>query len=706
MKVRIAPNKASRGLTHLTHLMLPVLGALMTAACMPLSSLDFDSSQPEMVAFNSCGEVASYLKQQAVFKAGLQQNAFKSGSVFSTMGFVSEAPSLDTGSTPDTSAGQLTFSETNLQEAGVDEADLFKVDGTHAFAIHGNKLVIIEALGNKDPEKGGVLQITGGQVVAEVAIAGAPFEMFLVDNRVIVMTRTTQQQVKLLVGASAADRPAGSQLVNALVYDVTERTKPVLEREVILEGEYLSSRRIGNQVYIVGRSMLEGPTADSPISSDIAWLVQRRLAINSAGLESWLPNYYDVSPNGDGTVQSEVSSVDCTRTYASRATNGDQTLGILNFDVSDAKSPIRTTTIIGDGAVVYASTESIIIALTNYGELTYGDKNPSGGSGVDLFSDFGLFGDDTGIGWSDPETETTDTTSPGGRELTYLHRFTLGEEGDVKYQATGTVPGWILNQFSISEYEGSVRVATQKDRGGWEAESMVFVLQQRAKAGILRAPAGAQSEFLDIVGELRGIGTGEDLYAARFKKDVGYLVTFQEMDPLWVVDLRDPTKPRLRGELWIPGFSTYLHPIENSQLLGVGRDGPDGGIKVSLFDVSDLDWPRAVDEEVVGGWGSESEALDEHRAFRYLPEQHLMMLPMTHSSEEGLYVYSVNSGSGLDLLTRISHREMTDTPSTGSTIRRAYQIGDYFYAYSAAGVSITQLNTLETVATIDLPDAR
>ena len=693
--------------------LLPIVFlAFLSTACMPLGQdLVYDSSQPELVAFSSCGDLQNFLQVQAFAKSQFHQSAFFAGTNYDSLGFMGAAPLDSSGATIPTP--DSLFSQTNLQEMGVDEADIFKVDATHAFALHGDRLVIIGAEGELAPDGDVMLQIEDAAVVADVEVPGEPIEMFLADNRVIVITHTTHQDVALLVGASAPSRPSSTSVLEAVVFDVSDRSKPVIAREVAIEGEYLASRRIGDHVYFITRSPFEGPDFESPISGETAWLLGQQAAIRSASLDAWLPYQYDVSRDSDGAVSAaSVDTVDCTSTYSSKATNGDQALTVTEIDIADPKRAPKTTTILGDGAVVYASTDSIVVALTNYGELVYGEEDTSS-TDTSLFTDFfgdeddDWFFDDDFSDWEDEEDDWSDDGSlndPAGREVTYVHRFRIEDDGSVNYHATGSVEGWILNQFSLSEYQGYVRVATMKNRGASDAESMIHVLQTTAKSGVLQAPLGNQSDFLNQVGYIGEIGYGEDLYAARFKQDVAYLVTFREWDPLHIIDLREPTSPRERGELEIPGFSTYLHPIANNQLLAVGRAGEDDGIKISHFDVSDLDNPRVIDEETYGFWGAESEALDEHHAFAYFEDVQLMALPMDLGSEKGMYTFGVNEQVGFSFMKRIDHSEYAESDSA-NMLRRTYRIGDFVYLYSAAGVTIHDIGTMNLVTAVDLEDA-
>ncbi len=670
-------------------LMMVLAGVAVAASgCLPLDELGFDASRPEMVAFQTCGELESFLKAQALTKASWQQTAFSTGTLFNAQGFATSSPT-STSPEPGSPAvtASLSYSETNLQEQGVDEADFFKVDGTHAFAIHGTKMVIIEAFGERDPVSGGILQIDGGAVVSETLVPGMPFEMFLRDDHAVVLSRNVHRNVALQV-EGAPERPSGTSLVSVLVYDVSNRKAPQLVREAAIEGEYLSSRRVGDNVFIVARSPFNGPQPTESLLGDVGFLFTQRNNIQRARLDAWMPYVYDISRT-DATG-SKVEQADCTKTYASRATNGDQAISILSVNLGDLAAPAKTTTILGDGAVLYGSKESLIVALTNYAELTYGGTSSSGSSSSGFFD-----------WWDDGGEWVDDTpTSISGRELTYLHRFTFDNSGLVRYHATGKVKGWILNQFSISEHRGYVRVATMVGRDEWDSESMVHVLQPRDKTGLLQAPIGDATEFLDVIATVGGIGRDQDLYATRFQGDLGYLVTFREVDPLWIVDLTTPSAPRLRGMLEIPGYSTYLHPIANDKILAVGRGGTNSGIKISLFDVSNLDRPTAVRERTEGSGSAESEALTEHRAFRYLPESQLLFIPIDQLSGKRLHAYRINNG--IEPAGTFEHRTMAG--SGDERIRRTYRIGDYLYAYSRVGVSIIDLPALRTVAEIDLSD--
>jgi hypothetical protein len=212
--------------------------------------------------------------------------------------------------------------------------------------------------------------------------------------------------------------------------------------------------------------------------------------------------------------------------------------------------------------------------------------------------------------WSDGQTQ------PG----TVIHQFALGDSEKVRYSATGAVKGYLLNQFSMDERDGYLRVATTTGprwsiwEGEGRSESHIHVLQQEGKT-------------LRVVSAISGIGKGEQIFAVRFIGDKGYVVTFRWTDPLFIIDLSDPLKPVMRGELEVPGFSTYIHPLADGYLLTIGRDGV-WRLQLSLFDVSDPDTPLRRFSETVGGYGSYSPAMVDHHAFNYFPSKSLLSLPV------------------------------------------------------------------------------
>ncbi len=231
-----------------------------------------------------------------------------------------------------------------------------------------------------------------------------------------------------------------------------------------------------------------------------------------------------------------------------------------------------------------------------------------------------------------------------GGSRTDVHRFDLGGDGPATYTGSGRAPGHLLNQFSLSERDGALRLVTTLDGTG-----VVMPVEPGIGGGIseddvatsdIVAPMGQSSArltvldtdgTLDEIGHLDGMGIGETVHSVRFLDDIAYLVTFRQVDPLYAVDLSDPRNPRLLGELKIPGFSEYLHPVGDGLLLGVGREvdpatGIDGGLKISLFDVSDPVQMAEVDQIIVAN--ASSAISDDHKAFTWDPVRRRAIIPV------------------------------------------------------------------------------
>lgn len=259
---------------------------------------------------------------------------------------------------------------------------------------------------------------------------------------------------------------------------------------------------------------------------------------------------------------------------------------------------------------------------------------------------------------------------------TEIHRFDVSDPTKTVYRASGAVPGFILNHYALSEHEGKLRVASTEEPN-WatttESQSTVTVLDQ-------------QGNRLVRVGSVSGLGKGERIYAVRFMGDQGYVVTFRQIDPLYTLDLKDPTAPKVVGELKIPGYSAYLHPVGEGRLLGIGREG--SSVQASLFDVSNPASPQRLAVHPFGTGNTPVES--ESHAFLYWPKSNLAVIPLQTYGEtpfQGAAGIAVGANT-LGEVGRVVHQ----TAERGQVpIERSFVIGDRLYTLSYLGVQSSSL---------------
>ncbi|MEE9224067.1 MAG: beta-propeller domain-containing protein, partial [Thermoplasmata archaeon] len=299
---------------------------------------------------------------------------------------------------------------------------------------------------------------------------------------------------------------------------------------------------------------------------------------------------------------------------------------------------------------------------------------------------------------------------------TVIHKIAINE-GRISYVASGIVPGRILNQFSMDEHKGYFRIATTT--GGWwrdESKNNVYVM----------------NKDMETVGKLEGLAPGETIYSARFFGNRCYLVTFKKIDPFFVIDLRNPESPKVLGKLKIPGFSTYLHPYDENHVIGIGKNADDQGdfawfqgLKMSLFDVTNVYRPKEIAKIDIGDRGTQSEALYDHKAFLFDKSRDLLIIPIQlHEVDEskysgeippnaygefvtqGAFVFKLTIEDGFELKGTISHMdENWENPYTywrGPFVRRSLYIEDNIYTVSNGMVKINDMDTLAEIKTVDL----
>ena len=626
--------------------------------------------------FDGCGALLDHVRAQASASAA----AF--GMAASKGGFLmADELAAVAGRAPQASAGDAAsparrdgtggapagFSGTNVAEAGVDEPDTVKTDGRRIFAVARGRLQALEVTEGR-PRLAGSLLLPGS----------GPHDLLLAGDRLLV--RSSQWAAQPLVGRRSlvadAAVPGAERTVLSLL-DVSDPAGPRVISTLEVDGRVVGARMVGDVARVVTAA---GPTGFAPVfpegptAGDAARAAEaNRHQIEASTRENGLPPFRldgaGAGPGADpGTeAKSDPSGllVDCDRVSRPAEFSGLGTISVLTFDLSEGLGTGDATSVLADGETVYASTEALYVATNRFTAV------PDGG----------------------------DVQAPAAPEMTTeIHKFDITGDGPARHVASGRVRGRLLNQFSMSEHDGRLRVATTDGfaRGpgsgsGSGSESLVTVLEDRG-AGDLTA-----------VGEVADLGRGEQIYAVRFLGEVGYVVTFRQTDPLYTIDLSDPARPRVVGELKIPGYSAYLHPLGDGLLLGVGQDatgeGRRIGAQVSLFDVSDPARPERLDQAPLGQGAAAAEF--DHHAFLWWAPLRLAVLPVQSYEPVpfgGAVGLSVGRQDGITEVGRVNHGRGA---ATGSPVSRSLVVGEALFTLSEDGIlasSAAGLSPLSWVA--------
>jgi hypothetical protein len=598
-------------------------------------------------------------------------------------------------------AAAADHSGTNTQVAGVDEGDVVETDGQHLFVLAGDGIDVLSA-------------VPAGAVapLAHVTIAGTETALLLRDTRLTVISRVDAAVPAVEDGfAPATIRAGGWQPRTAVtVLDVSNAAAPTVLERTEIDGWFISARAIADRVIVVtgdgidiptpafiaapgtgdpveppillagaagatvsvtsvaegdateGDGTDAGSTADGPIATTglvamppIWWSAGTwegeaayRARLEAAWTAGVLPRFS--VDGGDGAVDGGTLAA-AGRTYLPVDPDSGDLLAVATFDVGDdVPGPASVTSVAGVTGTVYASTSSLYVSATAWGN------------------------------WWDAADEAVTTN---------VYKFDLAD-ASAPLVSMGAVPGQVLDQFSLDEHDGLLRVATTRWSSGDDGSSSgVYVLRDHGGN-------------LSIVGAVDRLAPGERIYSTRFVGDRAYVSTFRQIDPFFVIDLSEPSAPRVEGELKVPGYSSYLQPLDDTHVLGIGRDvDPESGrvlgVQVSLFDVSNPSAPgrSAVHTFPGDGWESWSEALFDHHAVSWFPEQGILTLPGSRFTGDGttdsLWVLRVDLGpaAGFTLLGEIGHE---------SPVLRSVRIGGFLYSISTDEVQAHPLSDPAVVA--------
>ncbi|WP_449060455.1 beta-propeller domain-containing protein [Planomonospora algeriensis] len=604
--------------------------------------------------------------------------------------------------------GAPEHSTTNTHEAGVDEPDLVKTDGKRVITVNRGVLRVVDAATRK---------VTGTLRLVEAEQAWAPADLLVSGDRALV----------LFSGGGIIPYGATAKLVPSpgpryVLVDLSGEPKAI--GSITPNGSHVDARMVGSTVRLVVRSQpaLTFPDA-GPDATDAERTRRNVEAVKAAPVEAWLPTYEVTGADG----RTEKRTVDCGRVSHPREYTGASMLTVHSLDLAGGERALAETAPIGvaaDGDTVYGTGSSLYV--TSNPRSWWGrpidsviieeEPEPRPRSTI-VEQEPKPLPDSTAQspappGGVAPEVEPTPaeetvtmpprTETPGPAatpvpppEETEIHRFDVTAPGAPRYAASGRVPGRLLNQYSLSEHEGHLRVATTLETGK-TSSSTVYALK---------------ADTLAEVGRVGGLGEGERIYSVRFIGPVGYVVTFKQVDPLYVLDLRDPAAPRKTGELKITGYSAYLHPAGDGRLIGIGQEASEQGrtlgTQVSLFDVRDPANPRRLARFFQKDSGSEAE-WDPH-AFLYWAPTGTAVLPLNtwNGSEQtnGAALVLTVGDAAVTRAGTVAHPapkpvEDTRIAPYDPGIRRSIVIGDALWTVSDLGLAVNALGGLDKRAWI------
>lgn len=658
-----------------------------------------DNALSEMNA--QLDQLAEQAKQPG-FGQWYGEGDYANGGIGTSTGSGMEAGGPTAPSTDDSLGGPREHSETNTQVAGVDEADIVKTDGRTIYLIHGDKLIFLDA---NTP--------ASLAIDSSVDIEGQPSEMFLTDDKIVVYSSVAGAEIYAAAGVTDPSSGSsgggissgsggwetgamppdyyggyyGPSLTKITVLTHEGATANVV-KELYFEGSYLSSRRVDSHVRTVlsgGQRQLPlsywpsvSPTTPEGWASAIAQLRQQNTTvIESSTMTDLLPRRF---MKVNDSVKLLPPSCEDTYTPGQGTTNYGMTQ-VESIDLDHLSKLPAETTIVGAAGAVYSNEDAMYLAMPAY------SASSVGGAGVAM---------------DGPVMSSYET-------LTYLHKFNLeADPAKPQYTAFGSVKGQVKDQFSMDEREGVLRIATTSDSGWNDSSNSVYTLGQ----------SGAD---LKQLGAIEGLAPTERIYSVRFVGDRGYVVTFRQVDPLFVIDLATPSAPKVLAELKIPGFSNYMHPIDDGdRLLTIGSEanemGQVQGLALQVFDVRDAANPKLEHKYVFSDYEySSSEAQYNAKAFTFYKDT--LAIPFSGYKNDGNYgttlqLFRVTGAEGITPLGAIDHSGFFNAETSygycggyyGSEVRRGLFIEDNIYTVSYGGVTVNALSDLTTpIASVALP---
>jgi uncharacterized secreted protein with C-terminal beta-propeller domain len=618
---------------------------------------------------------------------------------------VSANSSTNAGSTPSDASGQ-DYSTTNDQEAGVDEPDMVKTNG--------QLMVILR----QQPQGLQVLDVGGTAPVLDGFLAFPQFSgldgMFLVgQDAVVIGSEASPSQpvnytsnggpVALPYAPLREVNPGGPMIpasgaapsvvlpvgtvassTDVVVVSLANPQVPSVVNTFSFQGQEQAARLINGQVVLTLTNQPRLPWvyagSGSPAAQKAATAANRAV-IRSSKASEWLPSTTVTTGRGK-SAKTVMRGASCAGTYHTASSSGLGTVSVVSLDpTSDA--PGNEVTVVGNAENVYVSATQLYVATTGWRYQSGWTCPPSPFEACPM------------------EPADVPAGPPSDGASTDIYGFDISNPSEPQYIGSGSVPGTLIGQYAMSEYDGYLRVATTVGEptpapvdGGTAppqlSDNVVSVLQ-------------AQDNALVVVGKLEGLGSGEKIYSVRFEGALGYVVTFNQVDPLYVVNLSNPVQPVLAGQVSLSGYSSFLQPLSTGLLLGVGQAvdqtlAPQG-LQVEVFDVSDPASPSLVSQQQLSSGATSAAEYDPH-ALLWWPQSGLLVLPVNDYSGSGptsaADVWTVSSSGTLDQVGTLAQPGSSENGYP--EIERAMIVGNDIYTLSEQGVMANDMSSLSQLA--------
>ena len=605
-------------------------GTSAAPANVTLSAAADSADVQEVTSYDDLyGLIQSMQNNNVLYDSGvMMESAVADGTTAAAAPSTGAAKSDSVTQAPATEAGGLDYSGTNVQVKGVDEADIVKTDGSYIYYIAGNQLNILK------PDGASTKLVSSTSLSSDDSWWGYNSEMFLLGSRLMIIT---QSYSTIWINDANSNYQTNTDQTSAVIYDISNPAKPVQVVSLGQSGNYVSSRMIGDYVYLVTAQYIYNPVKDTPVTY---------IPSTSDGVESKLlqPTDLYVGGNPQNAAYTVIGSINLK--------SG------ANFTSAKA--------VFGGTSEVYANADHLLLAFGRYDSETLPIAPDKDGKNVQI------------------------TNSSSSTDLVLLGL----SEGQITKLASGNVPGSLLNQFAMDEYKNVIRIVTTLDSSVQRifTDGVDTYEYDNTSANALYT----LDLNLKVLGKIENLAKDEYVKSVRFDGDIGYFVTFRQVDPLFAVDLANAASPRILDTLKIPGFSEYLHVFKDNLLLGIGYNadettGQMQGVKLSMFDTADKTNVKEVaTEKVDASWTAVG---SNHKAILVDAEKNLIAFP----ADSAYFIYRYTADNGFTLAARVSM-----TADLSSWNLRGLFIGDYFYVLGDSGVTVISLSDFTVLTTVKL----